>query len=214
MQSELESSPPRALVILQGHTASGKSSLARALRDRDPAHVSAVHSAVVRKDLGLCAQGQYRFDLRDARFTREVSGRVYAELLARAAQQLTTHEVVVLDAAYNFYAQRVPVYTLAGNRGLCVVGIRCDCPDPERVRARLEARKQDPADPFNEATDYETYRSTIELAEDIRGDRERLPRPSALLEFDSLTDRAQMLYAHHDLPRPLASWLAAHPVAH
>jgi predicted kinase len=212
MQSELEPQTG-VLVLLQGHTASGKSSLARALRDGDPAHVCALHRALVRKELGLCAQGQYRFDLRDSRFTREVSGRVYAELLARAAQQLATYEVVVLDAAYNFYEQRMPVYTLAGNRGLRVVGIRCDCPDAERVRARLESRKLDPADPFNEAADYETYRSTMELAEDIRGDRERLPRPSALLEFDSLAHQARVLYAHHELPRPLARWLAAHPTS-
>jgi predicted kinase len=208
MQSEHE---PRALVILQGHTASGKSSLARALRDGDPAHVCTLHSAIVRKELGLCAPGQFRFDLRDPRFTRDVSGRVYAELLARAAQQLESHEIVVLDAAYNFYAQRLPVYALAGSRGLRVIGVRCDCPDPEQVRARLESRKADPADPFNEATDYETYKSTIELAEDIRGDRERLPRPSALVEFDSLAREARVLYAHHELPRPIASWLANLP---
>ena len=92
----------------------------------------------------LHSLAQYRFDLRDPRFTRDVSGRVYTELLARAAQQLATHEVVVLDAAYNFYEQRVPVYTLAGSRGLWVVGIRCDCPagDGKSIATATPARRR------------------------------------------------------------------------
>lgn len=210
MMTSAGTSGPPALVILQGHTASGKSTLARALTELDPERVCAVHSAVVRKELGLSAHGQYRFDLTDPHFTREISGPVYAELLARAAEGAKSRDVVVLDAAYNFYAQRLPVYTLAANLGLMVVAIRCDCPDVERVRERLARRKLDPLDPFNEATEYETYRSTLEHAEDVRGDRERLPRPGTLLEYDSQSGGARCLYSNAELPAPLAGWLCAH----
>ena len=190
-----------AIILLQGHTASGKSTLARHL-GQILVGAKTIHSAVVRKALGLSpGEGDtpdYRFDLADDYFVQVVSKQVYRRMGEIAEAVVVDGGYPILDAAYNFRTQRRPVYALGGQLGVPVIGILCLCNNQAEVKRRLGERLGKQGDPFSEAPAWSTYLSTIELAESLLLDHDEKPGPACLLRYDS--GKMQIETNNRDLP--------------
>jgi predicted kinase len=175
------------VVMMRGFTAVGKTLVAKKLFHclKNNCEIDIFHSAVVRKELGLASSKlNYRFDLRDPVFVRVVSPRVYGEIARRAKEGLKQHRNVILDATYNFFWQRNPIYTIAESFDTDFYILRCTCKDEKIIKKRLRIRG-DPSSPFNEASAWETYLSTVRYSESIEKDRLPDGRKPKIIEYDT-----------------------------
>jgi aminoglycoside phosphotransferase family enzyme/predicted kinase len=132
--------PPAMLVITCGLSASGKSSLAKALRPRLDADV--LSSDMIRKriaglDPGERAGAAYRAGI----YSPEMSERTYEALMDEARPRLLAGRSVILDAAFLRRDQRKLAVRMAKQTGAqfaCVVAEAAEQDIRQRMAARLE----------------------------------------------------------------------------
>lgn len=175
------------VVMMRGFTAVGKTLVAKKIFDclRKIFEMDIHHSAVVRKELGLApSKLNYRFDLKDPVFVRVVSPRVYGEIARRAKESLKQHRNVILDATYNFFWQRNQIYTTTESFGADVYILHCTCKDEKMIKKRLRIRSGK-GSPFDEASAWETYLSTVRYSEPIKNDRLPDGRKPKIIEYDT-----------------------------
>jgi uncharacterized protein len=139
------------LAIIGGLPGTGKSTVAKGIMDR--AGWSVVGSDEVRKDLaGLPRRPNSETDYRQGLYAPEVTEKVYAEILQRAAHLLEMGESVVLDASWTQATRRAAARRLAAGAGAGIVEIECMAPAGvagERIRTR-RSREEGPSDATSE----------------------------------------------------------------
>ena len=146
---------PRALVLMCGLPASGKSWLARALAR--PFEAVQLRSDRRRKQLhhmaptqsAASAYGQGLYD-------RDSSDRTYRSLLDSARDYLLRGRTVVVDAAFGEVARRRAMIELATELKVPVVVVHVEAAE-EKILERMQRRRQDP-DEISDA-DLEIYRA-------------------------------------------------------
>lgn len=127
-----------ALVVFGGLSGTGKSSLARALRDRTGFRL--VSSDVVRKELaGLPATARAAGPYDAGIYTPEMNARTYAALLERAASELSGGRGVILDATFSRREGRIHAREIARRQAKPFLLVECRCPE-EVIRERIEDR--------------------------------------------------------------------------
>jgi aminoglycoside phosphotransferase family enzyme/predicted kinase len=133
------------LVLIGGVPASGKTTLANAVTEAMGWYL--LRSDVVRKELvGLRPRTRADAPLDEGIYSRSTGDRTYAELLARARQQLEAGTSVVLDASWADSARREAAKTLAEDTSSALVRIECSAPEPvRRERAAARASRGDDA---------------------------------------------------------------------
>lgn len=173
------------VVMMKGFTAVGKTFVAKKIFHclRNICEIDIYHSAVVRKELGLSpSKLSYRFDLKDPIFVKMVSPRVYGEIARRAKESLKQHRNVILDATYNFFWQRSQIYTTTQSFGADVYILNCTCKDEKIIKKRLRMRS---GSPFDEASAWETYLSTVRYSEPIEKDWLPGGKKPKIIEYDT-----------------------------
>ena len=132
------------LIAVGGLSGSGKSTLAEALAPAIGLAPGAVH---LRSDLErkrLFAAGETE-RLPDDAYTRDVTAKVYATLVANAATALSSGYSTVVDAVHAAPEEREAIEQVARKAGVPFVGIWLDA--PQRVLVdRVEARRGDASD--------------------------------------------------------------------
>ena len=178
------------LIIMNGFTATGKSFVAQKLADSVP-NTKVFHTAAIRKELNLQPDpaneslGEYKFHLADKVFIDLVSPLVYGKMLERAEYELSNNNNSILDGSFSFLKQRLPVYEFALSKSIPYCILQVVCENKDEIRKRLNERKISENDTFDEADGWNSYKSTIELAESVEEDI--LPdggRPP-ILKYDS-----------------------------
>ena len=159
------------IIIMKGFTATGKSTLANKLIQLLD-HTIVLHSAVIRRELGLEPDGnqglKYEFRLDDFVFIENVSKKVYKEMIDRCVPSLNKGENVILDAAYNFLWQRELVYDAVNSfNNIKIIVLQCIIDDEEEIKYRLKKRASND-DALSEADSWQTYLSTKTLSEPIQ----------------------------------------------
>lgn len=136
--------PPPRLMAVGGLSGSGKSRLAADLAPflgASPGAVS-LRSDVLRKRLsGVDPQSRLSGD----GYTAEMTERTYAALYQQAEQALRFGHAVVADAVFARPEQRKAIEAVAERVGVPFDGIWLDA-DPDVLRARIEARRNDASD--------------------------------------------------------------------
>ncbi len=129
------------LVMVVGASASGKTTLARALASR----LGLVHlsSDLVRKELaGRPPTERRREAFGTGLYSAAKTRRTYAALRRRAAHWLGRGRSVVLDATYGQQVERTAIRRLAARRGARLIVFHCQV-DDATIQARLAARERD-----------------------------------------------------------------------
>ncbi|MEO1014520.1 MAG: AAA family ATPase [Pseudomonadota bacterium] len=140
----LRASPRPRLIAIGGLSGSGKSTLARALAPGLGSALGAVaiSSDVVRKRLfGVAPETS----LDASAYRRDVTTRVYAQMLEDAEAALRAGAVVILDATYTNDEARGAARRLAERRGARFDGVWLTAP-VETLKGRVAARSHDASD--------------------------------------------------------------------
>jgi predicted kinase len=181
-------------IMMHGHTAAGKSTVARYLA-RHLREVAVVHTAVIRREVGLAPEQAgaplYQFKLDDPIFV-QVSKQVYSEVLRSSEKIVLAGQGVILDGAYNFRWQREPVYDLAYRLLVPFAVVHCTCKSEDEVRRRLAKRRLSEVDPLAEANDWETYISTMHLADPLSEDQLPNGQCVPIVRFDTYEQTLDM----------------------
>lgn len=127
------------LVLVGGAPGTGKSTVAAALGAARGWPV--LGSDALRKEAeGRPARPGDPGPFAEGRYAPEITGRVYAAMLDRAADLLALGRSVVLDASWSDAGRREAARTLAAGRAADLVEIRCDLPADAAAR-RILARR-------------------------------------------------------------------------
>jgi len=136
-----------ALVVVTGIVGTGKSTAAEAAADASGGIV--VSSDRVRKRLaGMDASERAPAGMERDLYSEEVTERVYAGLLERAAAGVASGRVVILDATYSRRSRREQAALFARRRGLPLLVLETLCPAAEAQRRLAERERigEDPSD--------------------------------------------------------------------
>lgn len=140
----------RALVIMYGLPAAGKSFVGQALAKKY--YFSHFNTDKIRQEIhkGREAAGYTK----DIKYSREASILVYSKMWEEACKQLNRGKPVIVDGTFLLKEARQKFYFLASKlNGTCTV-IKCLCPE-EVIKDRMCRRAMDP-DPYSEA-DFDIY---------------------------------------------------------
>lgn len=129
--------PP--FVVLYGLMGTGKTGIARFLRERFGWHV--LSTDAVRKQIaGVGENTRVYVPYEEGLYSPTMNERTYAEVCQRAENLLLAGFPVVVDGAFKRRGDRQPVLELARRSGARLVFLEVVCAPPERVR-RLERRR-------------------------------------------------------------------------
>jgi hypothetical protein len=149
-----------SLVVLYGLMGTGKTSVARHLREKFGWHV--LSTDAVRKQIsGIGENTRVYVPYNEGLYSPEMNARTYAEVCERAENLLHGGFPVIVDGAFKRQSERQPVIEAARHAGARLVFIRTTCAGDEQ-RERLEGRQQ-----------HDTRSDgRVELMEDQRADFE------------------------------------------
>jgi aminoglycoside phosphotransferase family enzyme/predicted kinase len=132
------------LVLVGGLPGTGKSSLAQALAGQ--ANFTVVRSDVIRKGLaGFAANERTAPTWQEKLYTPEWNDRTYGACLEKAEGLLWEGKRVIVDATFREDKKRLMFLEAAIKNGVPAVMLLCRA-DPETVRRRLAARREDASD--------------------------------------------------------------------
>jgi len=154
---------------MHGLTASGKSILAKRLSKKLGADL--YHSAIIRRELNI--NPDFSFLIEDTKFMKEVSPKVYSEMMRRAKASLKKGKDVILDGSFCMIWERETAYSLAKEMGEEIVILHCFCNDINEIKRRMEERKRNET-PLSEAKDIRTYYSLKERGDPIEEHRDKI----------------------------------------
>jgi aminoglycoside phosphotransferase family enzyme/predicted kinase len=138
-----------ALVAVCGRSGTGKSTLARTLRNRNGFEI--LSSDHVRKRIaGIAPEVHARAPYKGGIYSDEFTRRAYEALLAEARALLDEGRGVILDATFKDHADRAAALRLAAQRGVPALFVECRADEAEVIR-RLRARADRP-DEVSDAT--------------------------------------------------------------
>lgn len=135
---------PAQLVAVGGYSGTGKSTLAKSLAPDIGRAPGAVH---LRSDLERKAMFEVgeTEPLAAQHYTKEISNQVYARLIKRARQVLTTGHSVVVDAVFSTPEERAAIEDVAKNCGAKFTGLWLSAP-LEVLQHRVDKRTGDASD--------------------------------------------------------------------
>ncbi len=128
-----------ALVVLYGLMGSGKTSLARFLRERHGWHL--LSTDAVRKQLsGVGENTRVYVPYNEGLYSPEMNRRTYEEVCRRAENLLLGGFPVIVDGAFKRQSEREPLLELAERTGARLAFVETVC-EPAEQRRRLEKRQ-------------------------------------------------------------------------
>jgi len=162
-----------SLVVLYGLMGTGKTAVARYLREKYGWHV--LSTDAVRKQIsGVGENTRVYVPYNQGLYSPEMNAKTYAEVCSRAENLLLGGFPVVMDGAFKRQSERVPVIEAARRTGARLVFLKTTC-EAEEQRRRLEGRQQ-----------HDTRSDgRVELMERQRTDFEP-PNPDALCYFHTV----------------------------
>jgi aminoglycoside phosphotransferase family enzyme/predicted kinase len=129
-----------SLVVLYGLMGSGKTSIARYLREEHGWHM--LSTDAIRKQIsGVGEATRVYVPYNEGLYSQEMNRTTYAEVCTRAENLLDGGFDVVIDGAFKRQVERVPVIELARRADARLMFVRTTC-DPEEQRRRLAKRQQ------------------------------------------------------------------------
>lgn len=155
---EIDARP--TLVVVSGLMGTGKSTLARSLSAE--LEIEMIRTDEVRNELFPIVGGNDAFGR--GKYSPEARGRVYDEVLRRAAERLSSGVSVILDGTYTRAADRELALQRGRELGADVLSVQCVCPREvaiERIQTRLRQAEPDASEAQPEmydrqAADWET----------------------------------------------------------
>jgi predicted kinase len=136
------------LISMTGRTAAGKTSLAKYLVAKIPAHY--VPEAAIKRLF------RPNYTTRDS-LDEELRDVAYAAAIAAAAEYTAKGEIVVLDAAFHALSRRHRLYESIIGESAGLVMLYCLCDDLSQVRTRIERRLSVPGLPETQANSMSIY---------------------------------------------------------
>ncbi len=129
-----------SLVVLYGLMGSGKTSIARHLREQFGWHL--LSTDAVRKQIsGVGEATRVYVPYNEGLYSPEMNRKTYAEVSERAENLLLAGFNVVVDGAFKRQSERLPVIEMAERTGARLVFFRATCEVPEQ-RRRLSKRQR------------------------------------------------------------------------
>jgi len=129
-----------SLVVLYGLMGSGKTNIARYLREHHGWHL--LSTDAVRKQIsGVGENTRVYVPYNEGLYSPEMNRRTYDEICTRAENLLHGGFDVVVDGAFKKQSERVPVIEAARRAGARIVFLEAVC-NPDEQRRRLERRQQ------------------------------------------------------------------------
>ncbi len=129
-----------SLVVLYGLMGSGKTSIARHLREQFGWHL--LSTDAVRKQIsGVGEATRVYVPYNEGLYSPEMNRKTYAEVCERAENLLLAGFNVVVDGAFKRQSERLPVIEMAERTGSRLVFLRATCEVPEQ-RRRLSKRQR------------------------------------------------------------------------
>ena len=192
------------MFIMNGFTAAGKSYIAQHITNRLP-NTKVFHTAAVRKELNLQpdssneALGEYKFNLADKVFIDVVSPIVYGKMLERAKKEIAMGNNAILDGSFSYKKQRTPIYEYAHSENVNICVIQVSCSDENEIRRRLGSRTVSADNTFDEADGWQSYQSTVELAESVEDDSTPTGTPPSILKYDSFNGNINLEFVSDDM---------------
>jgi uncharacterized protein len=139
---EYAQSAARALIVICGRSGTGKSTLARVVRERTG--FIAINSDRVRKQhAGLAPEAVAHEAYGRGIYSESSTRATYDTMLAEAERELSQNRGVILDATYKDRAERRNVLELARRLAVPLLFVECRADEAEVLR-RLRARASDP----------------------------------------------------------------------
>lgn len=181
---------PRAIVITQGVSGTGKSTVASQLLDH--LHAVRVRSDVERKRLAGLAPRADAMTLYNAGiYTADMTERTYARLAELAQTIVEAGYVAVVDATFLQHAHRQRFADLAARMDVPFVILNCEAPEAV-LRARVSERMAAGGDVSD--ADLEILAAQLRAREPLSGEEVAMSipvRPDCPLELDDLVRRIQ-----------------------
>jgi hypothetical protein len=162
------------LVVLYGLMGSGKTNIARYLRESFGWHL--LSTDAVRKQLaGVGENTRVYVPYNEGLYSPEMNRRTYEEVCRRAENLLQAGFPVAIDGAFKRQVERQPVIDLARRTGARLLFLETTC-EPEEQRIRLEGRQE-----------HDTRSDgRVEIMDQQRSEFEG-PNPDALELFDRVS---------------------------
>lgn len=129
------------LIMVMGLPGVGKTFLAQRLAE----HISAYHlcSDIIRKEITNTPVEMHRFEgYGKGIYTREVSGKTYEEMNARAENYLSQGKSCIIDATFTWEKSRNEAKEMAQKQDAQFFLINCTCPE-RTVMARMKKREKE-----------------------------------------------------------------------
>lgn len=169
MANVLHTARPLVLVLCGG-IATAKSLLGHAMERSLGFTVHNDFNQIRREMFGLWPFEAAPRHLRAEMFSGETIGRVYDQMLVRAAQDVEEDGISILDGVYN-RAHRIAVWDWALQRQVKPFFIECQC-DADVVQARIAARRSS-----ERTTSDADWKTALEIAEHYSSTAEDLKIP-------------------------------------
>jgi len=145
------------LIVVGGLSGSGKTTIARALRER--VGFGHVNSDIVRKELtGHATDRPAPAEAKPFLYAAEQSRRTYERMHDLAREELARGRGVIVDATFQRRVDRAAIRELAYARKVPILFVECRC-DEEEIRRRLDRRVRSGTGASD--ADWDVYRAQV-----------------------------------------------------